>query len=483
MKTVLRSVALMAISLFCVQQSFAQCTVSNIIIQNVVRVGSTATTCTVKFDVSFNIENNSGNKYIFLHTWLQSQYPNYFDCVDGHPTTNGSIAAPESADLANSFLNIGIDNNSPTPTIITTYPPDNAVPLAMVDGISKTVLADGSAVIILTGVTVTVPVACGTPVVIIADLWSSQSASAQRAHCVNCGIKYSAGYLRAAGLVNCSSMMYGGTITNTTNTSINGYYRVFADVNGDGYFSPAIDTLLINNTNVTVAANSSLGISGAIPGVNINQDVFIVFTQTSGDASGASMVTRFQSTQCSPLPVTFKSLNATRTNRSNVLLTWETATEINNNGFVIQRNMGNDWQMVSFVPSQAVEGNSSSTLVYTFNDNNSNKGISQYRIKQVDLDGKARFSQIRAVRGESQNAKMIVFPNPSANGQVSVVFEEKQGTRDVTLSDLSGRLIKQWKGISYTTIQMDNLKPGMYMLQVIVKETGYTSTEKIIVTQ
>jgi Ice-binding-like/Secretion system C-terminal sorting domain len=182
------------------------------------------------------------------------------------------------------------------------------------------------------------------------------------------------------------------------------------------------------------------------------------------------------------LPIAFRSLTATRINRTNVVLRWETAIEINNKGFAIERNTGNDsWELITFIPTQALGGNSSSPLSYTFDDMNSNKGITQYRIKQVDLDGRARFSDIRVVRGYAQQGKIIVYPNPSANGQVSILFEDKEGIRDITLSDMIGRTVKEWQGITKNTLQITNLVTGIYTLRVIMRETGDQSVEKIIV--
>lgn len=483
MKTVLRSLFFLSLLGFGVTKANAQCTVSDIIVQNIVPIGGTATTCTVKFDATFNIANNSGNKFIFLHAWLESAYPNYFQCVNGLSTINGSIAAPRDADLVNSFINIGLDNTTPTPTILTTYPNGSTTTMTTVTSVTKVVLPDGSANITLYGVTVTVPVPCGTPVVIVADLWSSQSANASRAHCVNCGIRSSAGYLNTTGFVNCTPA-FVGSITNLTAIPISGYYRVFADINNDGYFTPVSDTLLISNTNFTVAANGTISISGPIPVANINQNIFIVVTQTTGSANGASRVIVFRSLGCTPLPVSFKSFSASRINRTNVMLKWETITEINNRGFYIQRSTANNiWETATFIPTQATSGNSSSLLTYSFNDVNANKGITQYRIQQVDLDGRAKYSEIRAVRGDGQQQNVIVYPTPSADGHVNVLFEEKGSVRDITLTDMNGRILKQWNALSNNTLQIENLGSGMYLLKVIVRETGYQTIERIIVSK
>ena len=485
MKTILRSLLYVLLAITLHKAAFAQCAVSDVIIQNIVRSASQVPgTCSITFDASFTIENNNGNKYIFIHVWLQEDYPNYFRCLNGRSTLNGAIRSPRAVDLNEAFFNLGINNNLPTPSIITDYPPDGNVPMASVATIEREVLPDGSAVFTLTGIAATIPVDCGTPAVLSADLWSTQSAQAQVAHCVNCGLRYSAGYLIVSGLANCASLTYNATITNRTNVAISGNYRVYADANGDGQFSPALDPLIQDTTNFSVGSGvgTTISITGSIPLEHRNRDIFIVITQTSGAAAGASRVNLINSTLCSPLPVTFTTFRASRATRATVTLSWETATENNNSGFAIQRNIGkNVWEQVTFIPSLAQGGNSSSTLRYSFTDMNTNKGISQYRLRQVDLDGRARFSEVRSVRGDGQNATTMVFPIPSTDGRVNVVFDDKNTTRDLTLIDMNGRVVRQWSTVRDNSIQIENLRTGIYSLRIHDTDAGIITVEKIIV--
>ena len=182
------------------------------------------------------------------------------------------------------------------------------------------------------------------------------------------------------------------------------------------------------------------------------------------------------------LPVSLVSFTAMR-NNSNVTIRWTTATEINNLGFQIQRLVGNgsSWQDVFFVPSQAAGGNSSSNLSYSFTDLNNSKGITQYRLRQTDIDSRYKFSEIRAVRGEGQLGKTIVYPNPSSDGRVNIVFDEVASARQVSLTDMSGRIIRQWKAVDNNNIQIENLNPGMYILRIVIPGTGEQSMQKIIV--
>lgn len=481
MKAFLRPFLFIAVLAFGHLKSNAQCTVSDIIIQNIKVLSSTSTSCGVKFDVSFNIENNNGNKFIYIHAWLQNDYPDYFKCNNGKTTLNGSIKAPVASDLGNTIFNLGLNNEGDIPTILTTYEPDASVQMNTVDSVRKVVLADGTSQIIFYGVVVTAPVPCTTSSIVVADLWSTQTPKSQRVQCVSCGIRYSAGFFTIAGNINCNGTI-SGVISNVTNVAISGYYNLYVDVNRNGYFDPRTDTLIQGSTAFFIDAKGTTTVNGFLPAQNINQNVFVVITQTTGVGIDASRVFMFVAPQCGPLPVTFKSFTAIRNNHTNVQLKWETATELNNSGFNIERNTGkNSWVMVSFVPTQAQGGTTSFPLTYLYNDMNASKGVTQYRIKQVDLDGKISFSSIQVVRGDVANEKTFIYPNPSADGHVSVIFEDKQGLRDITLTNMNGQVIKQWNGISNNTIQIDNLSNGMYYLKVMRRESGTQIVEKIIV--
>jgi hypothetical protein len=187
------------------------------------------------------------------------------------------------------------------------------------------------------------------------------------------------------------------------------------------------------------------------------------------------------SIECISLPVSFKSFTATRSNSSSVAITWTTAQEQINKGFNIQKNVGGVWQTVAFVPSQALNGNSTSELSYSYTDANTTKGITQYRIQQVDLDGHSKYTDIRAVRGDGSVSKLVVYPNPSSDGKVNVVFEDNSGMRDVQVSDMQGKIIRAFKGISNNILVIEKLTTGFYTIKVTNRTTNASSVQKVVV--
>ena len=252
---------------------------------------------------------------------------------------------------------------------------------------------------------------------------------------------------------------------------------------------------------ISAGTGDTLGSSAALPlnlttGLNtlvaqVNATVtpatdFIVLLDVSNVNCNVNGSLRFvidnvfiNATAGGPLPVYFKSFRAVRSNQT-VLLNWETATEQNNRGFHVERNTNGRWENIAFVVTKAVNGNSNIDLSYSFTDVNIVKGISQYRIVQVDFNGNTKFSEVRFVR-DAQTGKNIVFPNPSFNGNTNVLFGDQNSAHDVAIVDLTGRVVKQWSNINNNSLRIDNLIPGFYSIRIYNRSSGEQVIEKLIV--
>ena len=195
--------------------------------------------------------------------------------------------------------------------------------------------------------------------------------------------------------------------------------------------------------------------------------------------SGGICTPTWYSSGGAPLPVLFSAFSVAR-NKELVTLKWETANESNNTGFAIERNSNGNWQQVGFVATKAMNGNSNDKLNYEFSEININKGMTQYRLKQVDIDGAGKYTDIRMIRGTEQDAKTTIFPNPSVNGNVNVVFADASA-RDIAITDMAGRTVKQWNGFNSNSLQVTGLHTGMFSICIINRATGTQTTEKIIV--
>jgi hypothetical protein len=184
-----------------------------------------------------------------------------------------------------------------------------------------------------------------------------------------------------------------------------------------------------------------------------------------------------------PLPVRLSSFSASRSS-SNVNVSWTTASESNNSGFEIQRRLGNqsDFQTVSFVNSKAINGNSSSAISYSYTDLNISAGVSFYRIKQINLDGTAKYTEIRQVDGSKIKAKTLVYPNPSATGMTNVIFTTND-SRNIQVIDMAGQVVKSWNNYMGQELKIVSLKPGIYSVTINNTMTSEKETLRLVVTQ
>ncbi len=91
------------------------------------------------------------------------------------------------------------------------------------------------------------------------------------------------------------------------------------------------------------------------------------------------------------IPVELVSFNAL-VGTDKVILSWKTASELNNSGFEIQRKTeSSNWNKIGFVQGA---GTSTENRSYSFSDPYSGQGTVSYRLKQIDFDGTSVFSEV-----------------------------------------------------------------------------------------
>jgi hypothetical protein len=176
-----------------------------------------------------------------------------------------------------------------------------------------------------------------------------------------------------------------------------------------------------------------------------------------------------------PLPIKMTDFYAKRKNAT-VGLTWKTESEINAKEFVLQRKVEKDYIDVATIAAT----NRSNGSFYTFTDNNNYKSVSQYRLKLVDQDGEYKYSEVRIVKGTATPNDFTVFPNPSA-GSTKVTVADISEPTDVQLIDISGRILKNFPMNYSNSINIHDMKNGIYMIRILNKNSGESLTKKITV--
>lgn len=282
------------------------------------------------------------------------------------------------------------------------------------------------------------------------------------------------GYVYKGNQLKCEDQLFA----NTPCTGVAKIYIISANTSDTVGSSAEIPLNLTTGVNIITAQVNN----GVMPGTG-----FIVLLDISRVNCNVNGSLRFVidnvliiSPAGGPLPVYFKSFNTKRSSGNNVLVSWVTATEQNNRGFYVQRNTTGIWDNLAFTDTKSLNGNSNVNLSYTYTDVNNFKGISQYRIVQVDMNGAQKMSEVSIIRGE-QTGKNIVFPNPSPDGNATILFEDQNSIRDISIIDITGRIVKQWTNVNSNSHKIDNLQAGFYSIKIFNRVTGEQAIEKIII--
>lgn len=177
---------------------------------------------------------------------------------------------------------------------------------------------------------------------------------------------------------------------------------------------------------------------------------------------------------CNALPIELASFEGTDENCS-IVLDWTTATEENNDYFLLERSYdGENFEVIATIDGA---GTSNQAINYSYTDTRVSAN-NYYRLKQVDLDGtETTFKTIQINSNcydEGTTFTMTeVFPNPVVSGPVSIKFHTTTEINDaqIIVTDALGRTVT----IETTSIQAgpntlnfssDNLAAGTYFVHV-----------------
>jgi hypothetical protein len=224
--------------------------------------------------------------------------------------------------------------------------------------------------------------------------------------------------------------------------------RLFRSPNGNTPFSP-------------------LGVTSANPSPGIN-------TVTRTNLTGSLAATFTLGDITNPLPVTLVSFTAVPTAQGTASLQWRTASELDNKGFGIERQLGaNDtWQSVGYVAASGLLTGSTYAFVDKSLATAPATATAYYRLRQEDHDGTLSYSPVAtlartAVAGASE---LTLSPVP-VTSSLSVAFAEaSQAGLEVAIMNTQGQqllhLTTQASTDAALSLPVESLAAGVYILTV-----------------
>ncbi|HLG34301.1 MAG TPA: T9SS type A sorting domain-containing protein [Bacteroidia bacterium] len=204
---------------------------------------------------------------------------------------------------------------------------------------------------------------------------------------------------------------------------------------------------------------------------------------TQSETGGVAVATRSGLTSFSqfgigkgagPLPIELVYFSA-KPEGSIVKCSWQTASEVNNDYFTIERSTnGKDFAAAGTVDGA---GNSSTTLTYSFTDETPAGGISYYRLKQTDFDGMFSYSKIKSVIFKTEKTDEVisissVAPNPFTENFSVTYSMQQEAEVNISLMNASGQIVYNQtqtalQGINrFDYTEGFNLPNGMYFVKI-----------------
>ncbi len=174
------------------------------------------------------------------------------------------------------------------------------------------------------------------------------------------------------------------------------------------------------------------------------------------------------------LPIEYNNFVA-ELDDENVLLSWETLTEIDNSGWDIERSDdGLSWTTLDFVDG---EGQSSEELTYEYIDQSPTQGSNYYRLKQFDFDGRFAYSKVVAVDVSIKKVDLIVYPNPTSD---MIQVESGYESLTIQLVDGTGRVLRNVIYQSGDLIDVNDLTEGIYYLNIYNDQNTHLDIKRFV---
>jgi hypothetical protein len=219
----------------------------------------------------------------------------------------------------------------------------------------------------------------------------------------------------------------------------------------EGMFSVALPSNVNQSLNTPVNSSLQRTGTGGCPGT---LDWIGPVESSRGDLNeGQSMV----------LPISLTAFEGVLRG-DEVLLYWETATEVNNDFMAVEHST--DGRTFEEVGRLNGKGNSNAPEYYELWHRQPSNGINYYRLRQVDFDGTTTFYGIVAIEYTGEAKEMLVFPTVTRNYISVEITGVTAPSGEITIVDTYGKIHRRLslEPVSQQNISVEQLPAGAYYL-------------------
>jgi hypothetical protein len=187
-----------------------------------------------------------------------------------------------------------------------------------------------------------------------------------------------------------------------------------------------------------------------------------------GSYTYSQAIDGIQSAEClaAVLPIELVSFEATKNNDMTVTLTWITASELNNDKFIVERSI----DAINWIDICEIKGKGFSNELETYYcvDNTPQIPNNYYRLKQIDFDGTYTYSNIEYINFDENLKAYNIYPNPFINELIikSINLKTNQENSIKIYSLIGETLYTKISNQNSEKLDLSFLKPGSYILDI-----------------
>ena len=134
-----------------------------------------------------------------------------------------------------------------------------------------------------------------------------------------------------------------------------------------------------------------------------------------------------------------------------------------------------------------MNGNSAAPIGYSFTDVSWQGEKQYYRLRQVDLDGRIKLSNVIIIKGGRADKLSLsaAFPNPVQSRLNVMADAPGKGNVDVVIIDAAGRVVKTQKsmvdaGTNALSFDVSALSRGSYIIKLVLQPNGESAVGKFV---
>lgn len=179
------------------------------------------------------------------------------------------------------------------------------------------------------------------------------------------------------------------------------------------------------------------------------------------------------------LPVELTSFTARKKGRSEGLIEWVTASEVNTDYFEVERSV--DGKSFDLLGTVKAKGNTYDLENYQLVDEFPFIGRNYYRLRIIDIDGTYTYSEIRSIDFKEENGRFTIFPNPVMD-YVNITNKGIANFKNIEaqIFNNQGNHLSTTYLEESNRIDMNGLSPGSYVVHIVNAQGTKLMSQKVI---